>query len=92
MVEPETEELEKLLAAMRAQSKKDHRQLEKNAGVALVFVSLFMVAVFIVALRYSSQNRVMMVMSIFFLVVAVILFSRGLRDALFGKGKKAGGR
>lgn len=91
MVEPSKEQLERMLASMRRESKNDHRQLERFGGVALVIMSLVMAAVFLFALMYSANNTSMIVMSVFFLVVSVALFSRGLRDAIFGKSKKTGG-
>ncbi len=85
MDEVENEHVEKLFQQMRDEHRRDRRQLEKVSGVMLIIAGLVMAAIFLAALGYSENNRLVQGVSIIFLIVAVGLFARGLQFALLGR-------
>lgn len=85
MVREIEQELEEHLRLVRDESRRARRKVEKVGGVVLMAASLVCALVFLFVLKVGKQNPPAVAASLFFLTVAVVLFGRGVRDALLGK-------
>jgi uncharacterized membrane protein len=90
MGDPTEKQAEKFLNALREESKKGHRELERRGGIATIVASLVMAVVFLAALNFTQNIAAMKYLSVFFLCLSVLLFARGMHDVVLGRKSKPG--
>jgi high-affinity Fe2+/Pb2+ permease len=76
------------LKALREQEDKNRRRLETIGGLALAGASLALALTFLVVLKMSQKQPFDLALTFTMLTVAVMLFAKGLKDAVLGRKRR----